>query len=495
MSIHLPKIINSEQTKLADQFTIENEPIASIDLMERASEAFVEAILPKIDQNQSIDVVCGIGNNGGDGLAVTRILQLKGFQARAILIKPAKAKLSQDSQINFKRLQNVQVISEQNPNGLFEDTDVIIDAIFGSGLNRPVKGFFSEIIGQINQSKATIISIDIPSGMFGDELSAENSSIICADFVVSFQRPKLSFFLPESDQFIKEWETVDIGLGEDFIQNLDSNYFIIDDSVKHLLKNRKRFSHKGTYGHSLIIAGSYGKMGAAVLSTKACLRSGAGLVTAYIPKCGYEIMQTAVPEAMCLTDQETHIITNTPDLRNYQSIGIGPGIGTQEQTKHFLIELLDKTKQPLVLDADALNVIAEEKLYEFLPKNSILTPHPGEFERLVGKWNNSMERIELQLEFSKKYNCYVVLKDAHTTISTPEGKVYFNTSGNPGMATGGSGDVLTGIITGLLAQNYSSLEAALIGVYYHGVAGDKAAAIRGQKALIASDIIKSLRII
>ena len=258
------------------------------------------------------------------------------------------------------------------------------------------------------------------------------------------------------------------------------------------LKARDKFSHKGSYGHALIAAGSYGKMGAAVLSVKAALHSGAGLVTARIPKCGYDIMQISNPEAMVIVSGENEL-QQVPDLTAFTSIAVGPGIGTSENTVDFLKNLLQQFRQPLVLDADALNIISgNEALLELIPENSVLTPHVGEFRRLVGVWNSDDEKMEKLIALSVRHKVVTILKGANTTVVSAEGKTYINNTGNPGMAKGGSGDVLTGIIISLLSQAYSSTDAAVLGVYIHGLAGDFAKTDLGETAMTASDIISNL---
>ena len=489
----LKKIISADQTRATDAYTIKNEPIASIDLMERASQCFVSEIESYLNPNQNIAVICGSGNNGGDGLAVARILMWKGFDVQPFLCRIG-SQLSPDCKLNSEKIDNIEFITSNDELPKLDQFDIIIDALFGSGLTRPITGWPAEIVAAINNSEAKVYSIDIPSGMFCDDLP-QVDHIVKADLVVSFQRPKLSFFFPESSDFIHEWKVTDIGLDESFIQSTTSNYFLLDECIRKKLKSRKRYSHKGTYGHALIVAGSRGKMGASVLCSRACLRSGVGLVTIHTPDCGLDILQTSNPEAMCSIDCHSYHICTVPDLKNYKSIGMGPGIGLAKETKEALEDLLRKADVPIVLDADALNILASEKrLLQLLPRDTILTPHPKEFERLAGTWDTSMERLEKQIAFSKRYDCIVVLKDAHTVITDAEGSIYINTSGNPGMATGGSGDVLTGIITGLAAQGYSPLQSALIGVYYHGNAGDKAINTKGMNALIASDLVDFLRI-
>ncbi|ARV13931.1 NAD(P)H-hydrate dehydratase [Polaribacter sp. SA4-12] len=489
----LKKIISANQTRKTDNNTIKKECISSLELMERASIAFVNAIENSIYKDQKIAVVCGIGNNGGDGFAITRILQAKGYFAKAILIKTTK-NLSNDCKTNFNKLAEVTIIETKDDLFDFKKFDIIIDALFGSGLTRKIEGLAANTIKNTNAAKKYVFSVDIPSGLYCDKLP-DSDFIVKSNITISFQRPKLSFFFKESNQYIKDWKVINIGLDEDFIQELPTNHFVLDGTISKIVKKREKHSHKGTFGHSLIIAGSYGKIGAAVLASQACLKSGTGLLTTYIPNCGYDILQFSTPEAMCLTDKKKTYISKLPDISSYNSIGIGPGIGKNNSTKGVLKQLFESTKVPLVIDADALNIISENReLMKLLPKNSILTPHPKEFERLVGKWKTTIECFEKQKQFAKEHKCIVILKGANTCICNSEGVLFFNTSGNSGMATGGSGDVLTGIITGLLAQGYTSIKASLIGVYFHGKAGDDANKQKGENALIASDIINYLKI-
>ncbi|CAM1341351.1 NAD(P)H-hydrate dehydratase [Tenacibaculum aestuarii] len=489
----LEKILNVSQTREADKHTILKEEISSFALMGQASLAFVKAIEPLLQRSQKIAIIGGSGNNGGDGFAIARILRNKKYNIQPFLVQ-FKDTLTPDCIINYEKLHDTIVINSTREIPSFSEYDVIIDAIFGFGLSRPITGFTKQVIENINKAKKTVYAVDVPSGLYCDTLP-DSETIVQADIVVSFQRPKLSFFFPENGNYVKNWKTVDIGLDEEFVQRQDSKHFILNEKIVEVLATRPRQSHKGDYGHTLLITGSYGKMGAATLSSKACLRSGTGLLTTYVPKCGYQIIQSSIPEAICLTDENEEFVTQLPEISKYDVVGIGPGLDTNEKTAQVVKKLLSESKNPLVIDADAINIISQnEELISLLPKNSILTPHIKEFDRLVGKSNTSTERFQKQLEFSAKHQCVVVLKNAYTVISSPQGNLYFNTSGNQGMATGGSGDVLTGIITGLLAQNYSSLHAALLGVYFHGKAGDEAASKKGHNALIASDIIDALRI-
>jgi len=355
-------------------------------------------------------------------------------------------------------------------------------------------GLGARVVQAINQSNTAVFSVDMPSGLFG-ELIVEKEKVVQNAHVISFQRPKLSFFFPEHKNYIKSWHVVDIGLDETFIQSQASNYYILDTSTVKLVQSRPKQSHKGSYGHALIIAGSYGKIGAAILSSRACLRSGVGLLTTHVPEIAYQIMQISVPEAMCSADIHTNYNTHLPEINNFNAIAIGPGLGKEDKTVEMFEKLLKMSKYPLVIDADAINILSEHNhLIALLPKQSILTPHIKEFDRLVGSSTSTLQRYDKLKTFAKQNNCIVVLKDAYTCIASNQKAMYINTSGNQGMATGGSGDVLTGIITGLLAQHYDPLSAALIGVYFHGKAGDDALENRCHTSLIASDIIAHLKI-
>ena len=442
------------------------------------------------------NIINTIGNNGGDGLVIARLLTENKYNVKVFVVEFSK-NYSPDFVINLEKLKKTNVelviLSEKDFQFKIAAESIVIDAIFGSGLNKPIEGFVAKIIHQLNSHQ--VVSIDIPSGLFGEDNQGNNiKNIITANYTLTFEQPKLAMLFPQNDVFCGENVVLPIGLHPDFFKTVETPYFFITkQDVKGLVLPRQKFSHKGIYGHALLIVGSYGKMGAAILSSKACLRSGVGLLTVHVPKEGVEILQTTVPEAMCSTSDEEKIIANIPLLDNYDAVGVGPGLGMEKQTQNALKLLIQQTKVPLVLDADALNILSENKTWlAFLPSSSILTPHPKEFERLVGKWNNDEERLQLQIEFSMKNDVIVVLKGAHTSISTPSGKVYFNSSGNPGMATAGAGDVLTGIITSLLAQGYLPKNAAILGVYLHGVAGDIALEHTGEEALIASDIISAI---
>ncbi len=493
------KILPIENIREADAYTIKHEPIADIDLMERAATQLFEWISREIDSSHPVKTFCGLGNNGGDGFAVSRMLANAGYKV-IVFVVCYSDKMSPSCKTNYERIKNtknatiIKLYENDEQPGL-EKNDIIIDAIFGSGLKRPVKGFIATVIDNINKSRASVISIDAPSGFFCDTTNTTNDgAIIEANATLTFQFPKYGFLFPENENFAGNWQVLPIGLHPDFINDVKVDSFLIESSEPiGIRKMRTKFSHKGTYGHGLLISGGYGKMGAAVLGSKAALRAGAGLITTHIPAKGYTILQTSVPEAMVSIDIDERIFSEVPDLSKYNTIAVGPGIGTDKQTAKALKLLIQNTDIPIIFDADAINILAENKTWiSFIPQNSIFTPHPKEFERLIGKSSDDFERNKMQREFSIKHNCFVILKGAHTAITTPAGNCYFNTTGNPGMATGGSGDVLTGILLGLLAQGYSPFETSLLGVYIHGLAGDIVVDNMGYEALIAGDIIANI---
>lgn len=483
------KILSTEQIRELDRHTIEHEPIRSIDLMERACVAFVDWYFERFQSFQRILIVCGTGNNGGDGLGITRMLSHMRFDVTVCLVQ-GDLKPTSDYTTNLNRLPaTVKRIDFQKGNSLPE-SDVLIDALFGSGLSRPVDGIWADAVLQINQAQAKKIAVDIPSGLYAD--SNSTGPFVQADYTISFQLPKLAFLLPQNENSVGKWNVVDIGLSKKFIEEAKTLHYLVDaESIRKLIKPRNKFSHKGSFGHSLIVAGSYGKIGANVLATRAALRAGSGLVTSFVPKCGYSIIQSSVPEAMVLTDSDETILTTVPDVLPFTSIGIGPGLGRDAKTVSFLKRILSQKESPCVLDADALNILSYNlDIQNLIPENSILTPHPGEFKRLVGDWKNDFEKLKLLCGLSDKLKSIVVLKGSHSAIALPHGALYFNPTGNPAMATGGSGDVLTGILTALLAQGYRPTDAALIGVYVHGLAGDLAA--KKRFSVIASDIIEEI---
>ena len=488
------KIFTSPQIRKCDAFTIENEPVTSLALMERAASACAGWLSRKFSGETVYNIFCGHGNNGGDGFALARLLYHKGFDVN-VFMEPGKD-LSPDAEINFKRTKDISGIEFSDFSKVnkfqFENESVIIDALFGTGLNKAIEGKSAELIKVLNELKFPKISIDIPSGLFADEISDKNSVVFKADETLSFQFWKKAFLHAETGQFCGKINILDIGLNSEFIENEISDSFVIDEGlVRGIYRPRQEFSHKGNFGKTVIAAGSSGKMGAAVLATQAALKSGSGLTFTLAPQCGYEILQTTCPEAMFLEGGQDFI--SSFDVDEDHTIGIGPGLGTALETQNAFLTFLKTCTKPLVLDADAINILAKnpEKL-KLIPKNSVITPHPKEFARLFGKTENSFERLKLAKEKATELEIYIILKDHHTQIITPEGNVFYNLTGNSGMAKGGSGDVLLGIVTSLLAQNYSVQDAALFGVWLHGKAGDFAAEKHSKEAMLASDLIREI---
>ena len=493
------KILSSNQLKELDKYTIEQEPISSIDLMERASRALSEAITKRWDISYPIIVFAGPGNNGGDALAVARILSQKQYHIEVYLFN-TKGKLSDECQTNLSRLRTcgsiyfTEINTQFNPPPLTEK-HIVIDGLFGTGLNKPLSGGFASLVRYINASKATVVSIDIPSGLMGEDNTYNiRPHIIQADVTLSIQLPKLSFFFPENEDIVGEWELLDIGLKQSFIDASTTSYSIIEEEeIRSYLKPRKRFSHKGTFGHGLLIAGSYGMAGASILSAKACLRSGIGLLTVHVPIHNHSLIQTTVPEAIVQTDIHERYFAAPVDLSKYKALAIGPGLGQEEDTALAMVEQIQGSNIPVIIDADAINILSSHRNWlSRLPKRCILTPHLGELERLVGKCMDTYERLTKVKELAAYLQSYIIVKGAWTTIVTPEGNCHFNPTGNPGMATAGSGDVLTGILLALLAQGYSQEQTCKIGVYIHGLAGDIAARELSETAMISSDIINAL---
>lgn len=493
------KILSSNQLKELDKYTIEQEPISSIDLMERASRALSEAITKRWDISYPIIVFAGPGNNGGDALAVARILSQKQYHIEVYLFN-TKGKLSDECQTNLNRLRTcgsiyfTEISTQFNPPPLTEK-HIVIDGLFGTGLNKPLSGGFASLVRYINASKATVVSIDIPSGLMGEDNTYNiRPHIIQADVTLSIQLPKLSFFFPENEDIVGEWELLDIGLKQSFIDASTTSYSIIEEEeIRSYLKPRKRFSHKGTFGHGLLIAGSYGMAGASILSAKACLRSGIGLLTVHVPIHNHSLIQTTVPEAIVQTDIHERYFAAPVDLSKYKALAIGPGLGQEEDTALAMVEQIQGSNIPVIIDADAINILSSHRNWlSRLPKRCILTPHLGELERLVGKCMDTYERLTKVKELATYLQSYIIVKGAWTTIVTPEGNCHFNPTGNPGMATAGSGDVLTGILLALLAQGYSQEQTCKIGVYIHGLAGDIAARELSETAMISSDIINAL---
>lgn len=490
------KILSANQIREADQYTIKHEPITSIDLMERASRAFSLWFLNTFSRQYKVQLFCGIGNNGGDGMAIARILTGYGYRVELFTLG-FSGNGSDDFLKNRRRVsdilecQNIEHVAEFPTAG---QGHIIVDALFGSGLNRPLRGLAAQLVIHLNQQNAQAkVAVDISSGLMADQPST--GIVFRASHTLSFQLPKLAFFAPENDIFVGHWHLTDIGLHSTFInETATKNQYFTAIKAASIYKHRAKYSHKGSYGHLLLAAGSRGKTGAAVMAAKAALRSGVGLITVQLPACVSNLMHNSIAEAMVSSDQKEYCLSHIPIDPKYQAYAIGPGMGTAIASQKALETFLRACKSPVVLDADALNILAEKReLLEILPAQCILTPHPKEFERLFGPSTNSFERWALQDAMAKRYDIVILLKGAHSRLTDSGGKAWFNSSGNPGMATGGSGDVLTGIIGSLLAQGYQLQDAALLGMWLHGYAADLAVEKQNTASLIPSDVIESLK--
>lgn len=493
------KIFTSAQIHELDNYTIEHEPVKSIDLMERAARALTLAITDVWGSATPVIVFAGPGNNGGDALAVARMLLDKGYDVRAYLFN-ISGRLSEDCAENKRRLLDkkakalVEVTQEFEPPQL-EAGMLVVDGLFGSGLNKPLAGGFASLVKYVNASPAQVVSIDVPSGLMTEDNTYNvRANIMRADLTLTLQLPKLSFLFPESQQFLGRVKVLDIRLSAEGIAEIPSQYTLLEENdVRRLLLPRDPFAHKGKMGNALLIAGSYGMGGAAVLATKACLRAGVGKATVCTPKQNNIILQISVPEAIVRSGRDETVFSEAVDTEDFQAVGIGPGLGTSEQTAIALITQLRRTPCPIVADADALNILASHRAWmQQLPPGIILTPHPKELDRLEGHSTDSYERLMKACALAERIQGYVLLKGHHSALCLPDGHVVFNSTGNAGMATAGSGDVLTGIITGLLARGYKRADACIVGMYLHGLAGDIAAREVGQESLIAGDIIRCL---
>lgn len=494
------KIFTAAQIHELDKYTIENEPIESIDLMERAAKALTRAIMDEYNSLMPVIVFAGPGNNGGDALAVARMLAENNYTVTVYLFN-VNGKLSNDCAVNKVRLMDnrrvknfIEVRQEFEP-PVLEEGMLIIDGIFGSGLNKPLAGGFASLVKYINSSAATVVSIDVPSGLMTEDNTYNvRANIIHADLTLTLQHVKLAFLFKENQPYIGRLKVLDIRLSKEGIQKLDANYTMLEENdVRQMIQPRSAFAHKGDMGHALLIAGSYGMGGAAVLAAKACLRAGCGKLTVHSPKKNNMVLQISVPEAIIQLDREETTFSEPIDTEEYHVVGIGPGLGTSEQTAIAMISQIRRSQCPIVADADALNMLGTHRSWmQQLPKGMILTPHPKELDRMEGNCADSYERLVKASNLAERIQGYVILKGHYSALCMPDGHVIFNSTGNAGMATAGSGDVLTGIITGLLARGYKQAEACLLGMYLHGLAGDIAAKELGEESLIASDLTQYL---
>lgn len=492
------KILSAAQLKEADEVTLATEGISSTRLMERAASLVFNEIHTRLEgADIHIKIFCGIGNNGGDGLVVARLLHKYGYKVEVYVVNYSD-KRSDDFLVNYDRYKKEShtwpaLIKREEDFPEISPGDFVVDAIFGIGLNRPAEGWLAKLLIHINKSGAFCLAVDMPSGLFPDKVPAEDTAVIKANYTLTFQTPKMVFFLPQTMEYSGEVQVLDIGLNRGYLKEVKAMAQLIGKrEARQLYKPRDKNSHKGDYGHALVVGGSYGKIGSMVLSAKSTLKAGAGLCSVFVPKCGYQILQSSFPEAMVITDKDDNEITNIETDLEPDVICFGMGAGKASNTVKAFKDLLGRNKNPMLIDADGLNMLSENnELFELLPKNSVLTPHPRELERLIGKWYDDFDKIDKIEKFTKKYKVVLVLKGAHSFVFSGN-HIYINNSGNPGMATAGSGDVLSGIIAGLLSQKYEPIVAAILGVYLHGLAGDICAEENGYEALISGDISDNL---
>lgn len=491
-------LLTAEQVRQADAHTIAHEPIASIRLMERAAVTCTNRLMEDLDYEVPVVVLAGMGNNGGDGLAMARLLSAAGQREVRVIIPQCKQAASADCRTNLGRLEGtrvaIDVLAEGAELPYFPPHALVIDALFGTGLQRPLTGWLKALVVQLNARPNEVLAIDLPSGLFADSNEGnDKSAIVQADRTYTLELPKQALLMPDLSRFAGCWEVVPIGLDRRFIAAQRTGLMLMEAAdAAACMPPRNPVAHKGHFGHAWLLAGGPGKMGAALLAAKAALRTGCGLLTVHVPAGQEPLVHAALPEAMVSVDPGEGL-SALPRFAKVSAIGMGPGIGTEAETAKLLKLLIQQAPAPLVLDADALNILAENKTWlAFLPPGTILTPHPVEFERLAGNAGSGEARLQMARELAMKQRLVVVLKGAHTAICAPDGQIWFNTTGNPGMAKGGSGDVLTGIITSLRAQGLDPVAAAMLGVYAHGRAGDRAAEHLGMDGMLPGDLIEQL---
>lgn len=497
------KILNAQQIKEVDRCSIQKQKISSWELMERASAVFVGTLCKYLTGSEKVHIFCGKGNNGGDGLAIARMLADRHFSVSVFIVQHTD-KASEDFLINYEKIKThsrIRCIKEirqsADMDGEIKDDVICIDALLGSGINKAAEGLLKECICHINRHYKTIYSVDVPSGLFLDKENGPNDAVVRSTCTLTFQLPKLSFFLPENAEFVGDWEVLDIGLSEECIRQHATSYFTIDLSfVSSLCIPRKKVSAKWDYGHCLIVAGSAAMPGAAVMCVCSALRSGCGLVTIHSVEKVVDKVSQYYPECLLSVDSYSTNIQRMPDnIEKYTSVAFGCGMGHTEDTYRVLQSLLQTTgSQKLIIDADGLNVLAQHpELADLLPSyRTVLTPHIKEFDRLFGKHYSHYQRLQTAVQMAVHKKTVIVLKSAYTAVVLPSGNVYFATFANSGMAKGGSGDVLTGLIAGLCARGYQTENAALLAVYLHAYAGLQAAQHIHPACVLPTDVITFL---
>lgn len=496
------KIYTSEDIRAIYRRTIETEGIPSSELIMRMARGVADEIASRWRPNRPMIVFAGPGHNGAETLAVCRILAERGFSPSVYLFNIGGKRLTHEcavcrdellksagGQIHWTEVTNdfnMPVITPQH---------IVIDGLFGTEISAPLQGGFAWMAREINDAKPTVVSIDLPSGLFGDlNPLTVNRDIIHATLTLTMQVPRISFFQRDNAELVGEWRTIDIGLNRDVMLTTPTHYHLVEaHEVKEVLKPRNPFADKSDFGSALLITGCYGMMGASVLAARGALRGGVGKLTVHSPQCGYEVLQSSVPEAMFDADVNKIVISDMKTAHEYDAVGIGPGIGTNEMTVNALELFLKTTVNPVVLDADALNCIASRPtLLREVPVNSIITPHAAEFDRLFGECHSDDARLIKALEKAKEHHIIILLKGHYSALVYPDYRIVFNSTGTPAMATGGCGDVLTGLITALMAQGYNPGVSGWIGMFVHGLAGEIAAKEHGEIGVTAGDIAANI---
>ncbi|MBA4348461.1 MAG: bifunctional ADP-dependent NAD(P)H-hydrate dehydratase/NAD(P)H-hydrate epimerase [Thermodesulfovibrio sp.] len=510
------KVVTSDEMREIDRVTIEKYGIPGPVLMERSGLA-VALRVKELYSSKKVVVLCGSGNNGGDGLVAARNLHNMGFRVNILIFAPKDA-LSPDCKAQYEIAKKIGVPVEFRKGINRRDIhgSVVIDAVFGTGLSRIVTGEIAKIFTLLNNSDTHVISVDIPSGISSDTGKILGQAIK-ADFTITFGLPKRGHYLYPGAEYTGKLFVEDIGFPDGLLSSNKIKVDLIEkEFITGLIPQRPKYSHKGDYGHVLVVAGSKGKTGAALMTAKACMRSGAGLVTIGVPESLMNVFQRRVTEEMTLPLPDdgrgmlsANSINTILDFASKKAdvVAVGPGIGVSSDTEKIVVELVKKSPLPIVIDADGINCLkGRRSVLKNAKSPVILTPHPGEMARLLSQKSGDrsqksevelrkeieQDRINMAVSFAKGTGTYVVLKGVPTIVSVPEGNAYINTTGNPGMATAGSGDVLTGIIASLMGQGLNPVDASILGVYLHGLAGDIAAKKKGEHSLIASDIINSL---
>lgn len=490
------KVLSAQQIQALDQFTIQNEPIASHALMWRAATAWVNELKATSyfkNLGKQVCILVGPGNNGGDGLCIAKLLAESGFEC-TILGPYETQKTSADFQYYWPLVSQAANCTEVTSIESFTAFDWVVDALFGSGLNKPIIGQYAKIIENLNAAIVPVFSVDIPSGLFSEYNNQNNGAIVEATCTISFEVPKLAFFFAENAKNLGQVILTEIGLNQAFKNELPSSVFVVTTAlIQEIYTPRSEHSHKGNFGHSLLIGGAFGKGGAIQLAAKACLLCGSGLTTVVSADCNYTALQVAVPEAMFVSGGAEKEVVQLPQKLNYSAYGIGPGLGANGSTQNCVKSLLLQANGNVVVDADALNILAENKTWlEFLPPNTILTPHPKEFDRLFGAHKTHEERFKTAQKMAVQCQCIVVLKGRYSMVFTPQQQIFINTTGNSGLAKGGSGDTLTGIITSLLAQGYTANEAAIFGNWLLGAAANRLQVKLGAESCLASTVAQEI---